>query len=60
MIHSIMKRATEVDTNSYGHIQSLHIISPADPFTDPVGKALLGPYSANETTTGALDPTGIY
>lgn len=51
------EKGNRSDTNSYGHIQSLHIISPADPFTDPVGKALLGPYSANETTTGALDPS---
>lgn len=44
-------------TNGGYQIGVVEADSPAGPFTDPVGKALLGPYSANETTTGALDPS---
>ena len=44
-------------TNGGYQIGVVQADSPAGPFHDPVGKALLGPYSLNETTTGALDPS---
>ena len=44
-------------TNGGYQIGVVQADSPAGPFRDPVGKALLGPYSDNETTTGALDPS---
>lgn len=44
-------------TNGGYQIGVIQADSPAGPFHDPVGKALVGPYSDNETTTGALDPS---
>lgn len=44
-------------TNGGYQIGVVQADSPAGPFRDPVGKALLGPYSKNETSTGALDPS---
>lgn len=44
-------------TNGGYQIGVVEADSPAGPFTDPVGKALVGPFSANESTTGALDPS---
>jgi arabinoxylan arabinofuranohydrolase len=44
-------------TNGGYQIGVVQADSPAGPFHDPIGKALLGPQSDNETTTGALDPS---
>ena len=44
-------------TNGGYQIGVVQADSPAGPFHDPVGKALVGPFSDNETTTGALDPS---
>lgn len=44
-------------TNGGYQIGVVEADSPTGPFTDPIGKALVGPFSDNETTTGALDPS---